>query len=36
MWTTLILGVAPKRKEQAEDIYKGTTDIEFEKMGQLV
>ena len=27
----LILGVAQKRKEQAEDIYKGTPDIEFEQ-----
>ena len=27
----LILGVARKRKEQAEDIYKGTPDIEFEQ-----
>ena len=26
----LILGLARKRKEQAEDIYKGTPDIEFE------
>ena len=29
----LILGVARKRKEQAEDIYKGTPDIEFEQDG---
>ena len=28
---TLILGVAPKRKEQAEDICKETPDIEFER-----
>ena len=28
---SLILGVARKRKEQAEDIYKGTPDIEFEQ-----
>ena len=27
----LILGVARKRKKQAEDIYKGTPDIEFEQ-----
>ena len=27
----LILGVARKRKEQAEDIWKGTPDIEFEQ-----
>ena len=27
----LILGVARKRKEQAEDIYNGTPDIEFEQ-----
>ena len=27
----LILGVAPKRKEQAEDICKETPDIEFEQ-----
>ena len=27
----LILGVARKRKEQADDIYKGTPDIEFEE-----
>ena len=27
----LILGVARKRKEQAEDICKGTPDIEFEQ-----
>ena len=25
------MGVARKRKEQAEDIYKGTPDIEFEQ-----
>ena len=27
----LILGVTRKRKEQAEDIYSGTPDIEFEQ-----
>ena len=27
----LILGVARKRKKQAEDICKGTPDIEFEQ-----
>ena len=27
----LVLGVARKRKEQAEDICKGTPDIEFEQ-----
>ena len=27
----LILGVARKRKEQAEEIYSGTPDIEFEQ-----
>ena len=27
----LILGVTRKRKEQAEDICKGTTNIEFEQ-----
>ena len=27
----LILGVARKLKEQAEDIFKGTSDIEFEQ-----
>ena len=31
MWTTLILGVTRKRKEQAEDICKGTPDIKFEQ-----
>ena len=31
MWTTLILGVTRKRKEQAKDIYKGSPDIEFEQ-----
>ena len=31
----LILGVARKRKEQAEDVYKGTTDIEFEQDGSV-
>ena len=25
------MGVAPKRKEMAEDMYKGTPDIEFEQ-----
>ena len=25
------MGIAQKRKEQAEDIYKGTPDIEFEQ-----
>ena len=25
------MGVARKRKEQAEDIFKGTSDIEFEQ-----
>ena len=29
----LIFGAARKRKEQAEDIYKGTPDIEFEQDG---
>ena len=27
----LILGVARRRKEQAEDIFKGTPDVEFEQ-----
>ena len=27
------MGVARKRKEQTEDIYKGTPDIEFEQDG---
>ena len=31
----LILGVAQKRKEQVEDIYKGTPDIEFEQDGSV-
>ena len=31
----LILGVARKRKAQAEDIYKGTPDIEFEQDGSV-
>ena len=31
MWTTLNFGVTRKRKEQAEDICKGTPDIEFEQ-----
>ena len=31
----LILGVARKRKEQAEDIYKGTPGIEFEQDGSV-
>ena len=31
----LILGVARKRKEQTEDIYKGTPDIEFEQDGSV-
>ena len=31
----LILGVARKRKKQAEDIYKGTPDIEFEQDGSV-
>ena len=31
----LILGVARKRKEQVEDIYKGTADIEFEQDGSV-
>ena len=31
----LILGVARKRKEQAEDIYKGTPDIDFEQDGSV-
>ena len=29
------MGVARKRKEQAEDIYKGTADIEFEQDGSV-
>ena len=31
----LILGVARKWKEQAEDIYKWTPDIEFEQDGSI-
>ena len=31
----LILGVPRKWKEQAEDIYKGTPDIEFEQDGSV-
>ena len=31
----LILGVARERKEQAEDFYKGTTDIEFDQDGSV-
>ena len=31
MWTTLNFGGSSKRKEQAEDIWKGTPDVEFEQ-----
>ena len=31
MWTTLHFGEARKRKEQTEDIYKWTPDVEFEQ-----
>ena len=31
----LILGVARKRKEQVEDIYKGTPDIEYEQENKI-
>ena len=31
----LIFGEARKRKEQAEDIYMGTPDIEFEQDGSV-
>ena len=29
------MGVARKRKEQAEDIYEGTPDIEFQQDGSV-
>ena len=29
------MGIARKRKEHAEDIYKGTPDIEFEQDGSV-
>ena len=36
MWTTLNFGgSSKKRKEQAEDISKGTPDIEFEQDGSV-
>ena len=31
MWTTLHFGGSSKTEKQAEEIYKGTPDIEFEQ-----
>ena len=35
MWTTLHFGGSSKTEKQAEEIYKGTPDIEFEQHGSV-